>query len=65
MTRFCGRKVSLWMFLLVAIPVLVLSTSLVYANDVDEWTIMVYVDGDNDLEELLGMIWKRWNRWVP
>ena len=51
MTRFCGRKVSLWMFLLVAIPVLVLSTSLVYANDVDEWTIMVYVDGDNDLED--------------
>jgi len=52
MKKFCKGKVFFLVFLLaVMLTSLIFSTSLAYCQDGDEWTIMVYVDGDNNLED--------------
>jgi len=49
MKKFCQGKTFFWVFLLTVISTsLIFSTGLAYC---DEWTVMVYVDGDNNLED--------------
>jgi len=49
MKKFYERKKAFFVVFFLVVILIIFSASLAYSAD--EWTIMVYIDGDNDLED--------------